>query len=411
MLTLHHPAIFRSVLGYPVGLFPARQEETGKLLLIAKIPKEYILAARMKGGFSFYLAPLPSTLGLTVALATAFFDDHDEPLVVKTPLFDEPLGKDLLELLTYGEFEIYFFDEHSREWMGYQTSVHDKGSLIVTGEEFGLFPYHPKIVSSIHESLETWFGFRTPEDDARAISVIFKKELYPSDVVVIDARDDKHDYYGSGGFSYSSLERKSPGYHQERDIAAGLKRAFRGDQLALNPMRRDNGKEFVDVLAVSTTYLLLVQAKDSPNTEASLSRTIDRKRRTSHSQIEKGVRQAKGAAAYVRRHPKLQLFIEKEHFDIDVAGKKVVSLVVVQEMFTDEGDAFVGRYREMEGLGDVFVLLDYAGFNAFCHEFPHEQKFLHALEDYGAKILEGGVWIDPRNYLLKIILERLGNLN
>lgn len=410
MLTVLNPAILRSVLEYPGGLLPARQKETGKLLLIVKVQKEYILAARMKSGFSFYLAPLPSTSGLTVALATAFFDDGDEPLVIKTPLFDEPLGKDLLELLTYDEFEVYFFDEHGREWMSHRTSVHDKGSLIATGEEFSLLTYHPQTVNSIYENLETWFGYRTAEDDANAIKAVFEEELSPPDIFILDARHDDHDYYGSGGFSHSSLERENPGYSQERDIVAGLKRAFRGEQLALNPMRRDNRKEFVDVLAINHTHLLLVQAKDSPNTEVSLSRTIDRKRRTSHSQIEKGVKQARGAAAYARGHQNLELSIDKDQFDIDVDGKKVVSLVVVQEMFTDEGDTFVARYREMEGSGDVFVMLDYAAFNAFCHEFPDEQQLLNAFADYSAKILAEGIWIDPRTYVLEFIQERMSKL-
>jgi len=410
MLTVLHPAILRSVLEYPGGLLPARYKETGKLLLVVKIPKEYILAARMKSGFSFYLAPLPSTSGLTVALATAFFDDGDEPLVIQTPLFDEPLGKDLLELLTYDEFEVYFFDEHGREWMSHRTSVHDKGSLIATGEEFSLLTYHPQAVNSIYENLETWFGYRTAEDDANAIKVVFEEELSPPDIFILDARHDDHDYYGSGGFSHSSLERENPGYFQERDIVAGLKRAFRGEQLALNPMRRDNRKEFVDVLAINHTHLLLVQAKDSPNTEVSLSRTIDRKRRTSHSQIEKGVKQARGAAAYARGHQNLELSIDKDQFDIDVDGKNVVSLVVVQEMFTDEGDTFVARYREMEGSGDVFVMLDYAAFNAFCHEFPDEQQLLNAFADYSAKILAEGIWIDPRTYVQEFIQERLSKL-
>ena len=115
MLTVLHPTLLSSVLEYPGGLLPIRHGETGKLLLVVKIHKEYILAARLKCGFSFYLAPLKSTSGLTVALTTAFFDDSDEPLVIMTPLFDDPLGKDLLELLTYDSFEVYFFDEHGRE--------------------------------------------------------------------------------------------------------------------------------------------------------------------------------------------------------------------------------------------------------------------------------------------------------
>ena len=256
MLTILQPAIVRSVLDYPSGLLPARDEETGKLLLIVKVPKEYILAARLKAGFSFYLAPLPSTSELTVALATAFFDDHDEPLVVKTPLLDDPLTTDLLELLTYDEFLVYFFDELGREWMGYRASLHDSGSLIAKGRSFGLLSYHTNTVMSIHESLETWFGCRTPEDDANAIRVVFREEMYSSDLFIVDFRHDEHDYHGSGGFSYSSLERELPGHYQERDIAACLRRAFRGEQLALNPMRRDNGKEFVDVLAVGHANLL-----------------------------------------------------------------------------------------------------------------------------------------------------------
>lgn len=378
MLTVLHPNVLASVREFFGGLMPARHRDTGKLLLIIKVHKEYILAARMNGGFSFYLAPLPSTSGLTVALATAFFDDGDEPLVVRTPLFNEPLGKDLLELLTYDEFDVYFFDEHGREWMSHRAFVQDQGSLLATGEEFSLLTY-PQTVNSVYEALETWFGNRTSEDDANAIKIVFQEELSPSDILILDACHESHDYHGSGGFSYSTLERENPGYFQERDIVSGLKRAFHGEQLALNPMRRDNGKEFVDVLAVNQTHLLLVQAKDSPNTEVSLSRTIDRKRRTSHSQIEKGVRQAKGAADYMRGHPNLELSIDKMPFDVDVGDKKIVSLVIVQEMFANEGDSFVALYREMEGAGDVFVILDYSAFNSFCHEFPDEHQLLEAI--------------------------------
>jgi hypothetical protein len=407
MLSVLHPATLSAVLEYPGGLLPMRHKESGKLLLVVKVHKEYILAARLKRGFSFYLAPLWSTSGLTVALATVFFDDGNEPLVIRTPIFDEPLGQNLLELLTYNGFEVYFFDEHGREWMGYRTSIHDKGSLITTGEEFDLLTYHPKTVNSIYENLEKWFGARTTADDANAIRVAFEEELYPSDIFVIDARHAAHNYYGSGGFSHSSLKRENPGYYQERDIVAGLKRVFSGEQLALNPVRRDNGKEFVDVLAISPAHLLLVQTKDSPNTEVSLSRSIDRKRRASLSQIKKGVKQAKGAAAYASAHPKLELIIDQDHLDIDVYFRKVVSLVVVQEMFTDEGDSFVARYREMEGLGYTFVMLDYAAFNSFCHEFQNVRLLLDAFEDYSLKILIGGIWIDPRTYVLDFIQQRL----
>jgi hypothetical protein len=388
----------------------ARRRETGRLLLIVKAYKEYILAARMNGGFSFYLAPLQSTSGLTVALATAFFDDGDEPLVVRTPVFDEPLGNELLEILSYEELDVYFFDEHGREWMSYRASVQDESSLIATGQEFGLLTFHSQTVQSIYSALETWFAHRTAQDDDNAIKVVFEEALSPSDIFILDVSNENHDYHGSGGFSNSTLEREEPGYFQERDIVAGLKRAFSGDRIALNPTRRDSGKEFVDILAWNETHLLLVQAKDSPNTEESLSRTIDRKRRTSQGQIQKGLKQAKGAAAYVGKHQKLELKAGDHEFEIDAVGRKVVNLVIIQEMFTDEGEAFVANYHEMKGAGDVFVMLDYAAFNAFCHEFPDEENLLAALAKYSATIRATKSWHDPRQYVLECIQKRLDGL-
>ncbi|KQW42172.1 MULTISPECIES: hypothetical protein [unclassified Ensifer] len=407
MLSLLHPTILSSVLEYPGGLLTVRHTESGKLLLILKLQKEYILAARIRGGFSFYLAPLPSSSGLTVALATAFFDDGDEPLIVRTPLFDEALGNELLELLTYDEFEVYFFDEHGREWMGHQAFLHDAGSILAAGDKFGLLTYHPRTVDGIYQALDNWFGNRTAEDDAKAIKVVFRSELTPPNIFIQNSRSEDHDFHGSGGYSHSSLERQNPGYFQERDIVACLKRAFPGERIALNPMRRDTGKEFVDVIAWNDTHLLLVQAKDSPNTEASLSRTIDRKRRTSHGQIEKGVKQAKGAAEHARRHSKLELSIDKIDLDLTVGDKRLISIVVVQEIFSDEGETFVSRYREMNGVGDVFVLLDYAAFNSFCHEFRNETLLLAALTDYSSKIIAGNAWLDPRPYVLECIQKRL----
>ena len=409
MLSILHPTIIASVLEYPGGLMPVRHAGTGKLLLILKIHKEYILAARIHGGFSFYLAPLPSSSGLTVALATAFFDDSDEPLLVRTPLFNEPLGNELLELLTYDKFEVYFFDEHGREWMGHYASLHDGGSVLTTGVAFDLLTYHPRTVDSVYEALDIWFGNRTADDDTRALRVTFTEEISPSDIFIQNSLPEHHDYHGSGGYSYSLLERSNPGYFQERDIVAGLKRSFPGKRIALNPMRRDTGKEFVDVMAWNDTHLILVQAKDSPNTEASLSRSINRKRRTSQSQIEKGVKQAKGAVAYVRDHPKLELLIDKIDFDLQVDDKKIISMVVVQEMFTDEGETFVARYREMRNISDVFVLLDYAAFNSFCHEFTNEYDLAEALASYCARITSGTTWLDPRPYILDAIQSRLNN--
>ena len=65
----------------------------------------------------------------------------------------------------------------------------------------------------------------------------------------------------------------------------------------LNPIREDTGTELTDVLAVTEEVVLLIQAKDSPNTEASLRRPIDRTRSVIRSHIDKAAKQLRGAIA------------------------------------------------------------------------------------------------------------------
>jgi hypothetical protein len=230
-------------------------------------------------------------------------------------------------------------------------------------------------------------------------------ELFPQDIVRLDCRPGDHDYNGSDPYSFTQLVKGNAGYFQERDIIACLKRSFRGEQLFINPFRRDNGKEFVDVLAANDGDLLLIQAKDSPNTKVSLSRTIPRKRNTSHSQIEKGINQVKGAAAYIHKQSNLELRVGDSNIDIELRSKKIIGVLVIQELFIDEGVAFVERYREMNGLVDVFALLDYAAFFSFCYVFHDEHQLLKAFADYSAKILSEGIWIAPQTYVFNFDLK------
>src|SRR5258708_11331715 len=128
LLSILHPESAPRVQALPVGLLPLRHTQTGKLLLAIKATKEMILAARMNQSFKIYVVPLASTIGVVPALVTAFFDDADEPLIVMTPLFDDDMPLDVRELLAYEELEIYFLDEHNREWMTYRASVLHGGS-------------------------------------------------------------------------------------------------------------------------------------------------------------------------------------------------------------------------------------------------------------------------------------------
>lgn len=281
MLALSHPDIARELLAFPGGLVPIRPD--GKLSLAIKASKEALLAVQEQRGFSVYVVPIPATDGEAVSIVTAFFDDADEPLVIRTPLFgDETPSVETVALLMAEEIDVYLFDELGWERMSYRCTVEDPGSYFKSNDEVRLAPFSRANSTAILNILGEWFGLRTPEDDARAIKVRLQEELWPSDQVILDVREGPNDYLGSDGFVMTALERDAlrPGFHQERDIAALLRRFLASEQIILNPFKRNSDKEFADVVCGTSDTVLIIQAKDSPNTPQALARKLDRKRRT-----------------------------------------------------------------------------------------------------------------------------------
>lgn len=401
MLTIRHPEILPAIRDVPMGLLPVRDMTTDTLMLVIKAPKEFILTAKVNQGFKFYVAPLATNMGTVPALITAFFDDHDEPLVLKTPIFDDELATDLRELLNYETLDVYFFDEHSREWMSFRAGLKDGGSCLTDGTKLNLYSYTENRLLAVFEGINHWFGNRTAEDDAKAIVVSFLEPLAPDDLFILDATVPGNDYLGSKGFHHTQLVREDPGPYQERDIAMALRRTFTGAQIAINPFRADTGKELTDALAVAAHHFLIVQAKDSPNTPESLGRTISRKRQTGAGQLAKAVRQAIGAAAYVRSHDPLELVIEGERVDVAVEDRAPFCAVVIKEMFDDEGNAYVAAVQEMDAAGVRGLVLDYPTLHAFTHALKEEAQLMTALEDARACVLATKSYPDLRTFLVE----------
>lgn len=381
LLTVLHPEVRPLIRQLHSGLMPLRLGAEERLSLVVKTQKEAILAAKMNGGFAFYLPVIPSTTVTTTALITAFFDDQDQPLTVRTPLFgDDSLSEELLEILEYDEVDIYFFDEHDYEWMSFRTSLEDGGSWLRSGEEMYLLSYHAETVKSIHQALTVWFGQRTSHDDECAIRAVFKSELFRNDVVVLDMTPQVNSYQGSAGFRHDALTRTDPGYFQERDISACLLRAFAPEKVMMNPRRRDTFKEILDHLILTDTLAILIQAKDSPTTETGIQRTIDRKRRAAHGQIKDAIRQINGAAKYLGREAVAKLVVGGQDVDISIGTRRVIGLAIVKELFPDEGGAYTAACADLGKLSGGGLVMDYFSFHLFTHHFASEAAFTEALD-------------------------------
>lgn len=384
---------------------PVRLGLDAQFSLVIKGPKEAILAAKMRGGFAFYLPVLPTTTVTTTALISAFFDDKDEPLIIRSPLFgDDPHSQGILEILRYDEVDIYFFDEHNYEWMSFKTKLVDAGSCMVRDTEIHLLSFHPETTNSILQVLMDWFGQRTADDDKRAIQAMFKSELSSSDIFVLDMTPEVNNYQGSAGFRYDTLTRSNPGYFQERDISACLLRSFALENVIMNPLRKDTNKEILDHLVLTDTVAILIQAKDSPTTEASISRPLDRKRRTTHGQVEKAIRQINGAARYLDREAVATLVAGGHDFEVSLGQRRVIGLAIVKELFDDEGDAYAVACAKLAELSGGGILMDYNSFHAFTHHFTSAAAFIDALDALIARMKTVG-WFPVKDSVLEGVLD------
>ena len=239
MLTVTNPEILRELADLPFGLFPIRKLNNKGSLLIIKCPKEMILTAKMRSGFRIYLAPLTTQEIHTFGLITAFFDDHDEPLTIWTPLFyDDEITLALCELLSTDTFAVHFFDEHSRELLGCRARNEGADKFRTRLRTSSFVPFSFKLARHFHEHMLNWFRRRVTADDEGALSICLDKELFPDDLYVMDYRHEVISYHGCKSPMHTMLERQDAGHFAELDIVKALRRVFASDQIYLVPIQK-----------------------------------------------------------------------------------------------------------------------------------------------------------------------------
>ena len=119
-LSITNPEVVDGLVDSPGGLWPACRRGDSRMILMVKAERAMALTAKLREGFRFYLAPVRAGTVTTYGLITAFFDDRDEPLTIRTPLFNEEITRDFLALLSSDSFHVHFFDEHNRELLGFR---------------------------------------------------------------------------------------------------------------------------------------------------------------------------------------------------------------------------------------------------------------------------------------------------
>ncbi|MDQ1153095.1 hypothetical protein [Brevundimonas sp. SORGH_AS_0993] len=402
MLSVRYPHLFNATQRFRYGLMPIRLPD-GTVFLVIKTSKEAILAARLKGGFRIYLISDVGGATSHLGLVTTFFDDHDKPLTMTTALFaGDDLTIDVSALLVQSAFEVYFIDEHDRELLSVRVD-NPAASRFADAVRSASFPeYDEDGFARLMRRLNDLFSIRVAADDEAAFELRIVDFLAPEDLAILDARPAATAFQAtSHGPSIATLVREDPGPPQERDIAVMFGRVFPADAIYLNPFRADTGKELCDVLIVTAKEMLFVEAKDSPNTEASLARTLDRKRQTIQNQIEKATKQLSGALLYARSNDGVVITSEAGPVTLSLEGRQPLGLVVVREMFDDtQFENSEPILAAVEAIQVPLMLIDYPGLHMTTQNLGAPHRFIGALHDIFDMALEHGrfprsIWSGP----------------
>ena len=401
MLTIRYPKILSHLKKFRFGLMPVFLGTIG--ILVLKVPKEAILTARIRNEVKMYLLSESSTSSEHLGVITAFFDDYDEPLTITTLLFsDDDLLPDLSTVLTQPQFDVYFFDEQNQEWIGVQANNSDAERCRREFRAATFAPFDMAAYVGQANRLNQRFAVRNDHDDRAAFILTLGERLYPDNLTIIKARPQSYKSIRTEPRTAAlTLIREDPGPQRESDIALLLSEAFPAENIYLNPFRADTGKELTDVMVITRQIMLLVEAKDSPNTPASLNRSLKRKRQSVQKHIEKAAKQLRGGLSYASEQRGVEIQTLDGSIEMRLGNRQLLGLIVVSEMFDDSQ---VDNSKPVLDLTrDIclpVMLIDYAGLHAITSNLRTPQQFLNALHYIFDTALEEGqfprsVWNGP----------------
>jgi hypothetical protein len=313
--------------------------------------------------------------------------------VIRTWLFDEIDPQNLRQMLLLETLDIYFFDDNSRELLGYQA---DLKCVSITRGHLAYAPLLPldlEAAKAADDQMMSWFSLRSADEDAWAIAISFRKALIPEDIFLMDMIPQHYGYKGAPAFSHSQLIREYPGEFQERDIAHLLQRVFLPEQIYINPLSVIDGKEITDLLVVTDASALFIQAKDSPNTEQVMRNSLRRKKTTTQKALTKAINQTRGALRYSRSMAPMKAIVGNQTLEIELCGLDLRALIIVTELFNDEYELYTPPALSLSAETQVpCIPLDYRELDDYTRHLAGEDAFFAAFDRVFVHGLENGIF-------------------
>jgi len=393
MLLIDFPELRPYLESVRTGLIPLPSrspEATSKL--VVKATKETILTAKIRGGFHIYRVPIRLNGKASFGLVSAFRDDYDNPLTIYTPIMeDNGLRHDLLACLSSNKLEIHFFDEINRERFAYRSRdlvKSDVERVLATAE---IYPNMDNFLEAHHAAV-AWFSARCEVDDENALEVKLGEPLYDDDFSIVNM-EDVHQNLLYSPILYN-LVRNDPGPESEDDIAQCLARSFKSGLVLVGPKKQADGLEWADIIAIDDEHIVIVQAKDSPNNETILSRSIDRKALSVKKLAEQGFSQLRGAIKAIQDGP-LELVTDLSKITVSLEGRTAYGIVIVKEVFPQHNKWYVDMaYALTKDKGVMSILLSYRQLHELTHHLATGKDLVAALTMIFYQAREHGQFAD-----------------
>ncbi len=146
-------------------------------------------------------------------------------------------------------------------------------------------------------------------------------------------------------------------------------------------------------MVVTSSNILFIQAKDSPNTERIVKNTIARKKATTFKSLKKAVIQTKGALRYAQSQVPMQMISKNKKIEIILEGKVARSLVIVKELFNDKYSDYSDLILPMAKDTKVpCIPLDYTELHMYTSHLKEEGDFFSAYDRVFNHGVESGIF-------------------
>lgn len=309
------------------------------LALVLKFDKNLLLILQHQMSVHTYpcIFSCNKTDAKALILAFEFRDDPIRPIMQYLPLSNATQAQDLYLLFCQPSFPVYLIDAFGHvvailsgsttDDSGTAEAVLDsvKRDLWLSDQEMG----------SLFRFARYTFGLSTPpieHFDTIELSrepskeELLKKTGYP--VAPNFVSDTKQ-------FEVRTI-RFEPGITHELEIATALARVFPQSAVYHSPTRLDGrvNKEICDILVAHDDFIIVVQAKDSPNTIETIQSSTSSREHRIRKQVEAGINQLSGAVRHIKQLPVLDFCVGDDCHHIDIESKQVLGLVVVSELYT-----------------------------------------------------------------------------